>query len=627
MKYFNLAVSNGNGPTSFQQATHPCSGDHVGGYCPAAWSSSMQYTLPEGNDAIAVQPFDALQNGGQVQSWTAKIDRTPPPAPALTNGQAVQGGQTLTITDPDPPGKGADASSGPASVSISVDGGSATTQPCTGQCTWTVPSNLSEGSHTISVTATDGAGNTGAATSATFIVDNTEPAVSLSGPAWDSPTAPGNGSGTLALQVNATDPPASGSSGPTAGVVSIATSVNGQAYPGGPTAQQSCGAGSCSLSAAGAINTADLHAGDNVVEVDVTDAAGNVGTEEWAIELPGEDPLVQDQAAHDYSTQQDVPLNVAQAALAAQDQTAPLLPQLESDLGSVFAGAWYDPTTNVLNLAVAAPNPPTLASVQQAQADLSAANVPLTMVNFVPVASNWDQLVAAQDSLDNQLDAQEMAGQVSTSIDPQTNSVVQISTPPQMVQMFGSRAGHRSRAKAQDKVRVSRGPRRGRIVRIRQRVRHVKSLAYRALACRGFGSFFGVTFEGPPPYLGCDQPVRGGVAMVSPPNTNAREMCTPGFLGYAAGFRVLLTAGHCIAGSGGCVGAEWGSLNLRGRPFRFGYAYPSTKGANCYVDDPRGDYGTIGLEAGARVGRHSYIYVGNSRQTQGNPAYWIHRLY
>ncbi len=411
--------------------------------------------------------------------------------------------------------------------------------------------------------------------------------------------------------------------------MSITTSVNGQPYPAGPNAQQSCGAGSCALTATGAIKTADLHAGDNDVEVDVTDVAGNVGTEEWAIELPGEDPMVQNQEASDYSTQQNVPLNVAQAAVAAQDQTAPLLPQLETDLGNAFAGAWYDTTTNVLNLAVAAPNPPTLASVQQAQADLSAANVPLTMVNFVAVTSNWDQLIAAQEALDSQLDAQEMAGQVATAIDPQTNAVVQINTPPQLVEMSASAAGRRSHGGRRNEVRVARGPWRGRSVKVRQTVRHVKSLALRAFACRGFGSFFGAFGGGRPPYTGCDNPVRGGVAMVSPPNYGAGgyNLCTPGFLGFASGFRALLTAGHCIRDTGGCLGSEWGSLNSRGGRFPFGHPYPAVAGAHCYVDDGvSGDYGTISLVNGARVGRHSYIYVASSRQTQANSAYWIHRL-
>jgi len=179
-----------------------------GQLCPESSSHSFDLSgLSEGVHTLQGHAQSLLSLDGGGNQATLNIDHTPPPAPAIsgwaTGGQAIQTGGQLTISDPDPPAPGANASSGPASISVAVDGGTPSApQSCTGQCTWTVPTSLSDGSHTLSVTATDGAGNTGPATTTNFIVDNTEPVLSLSGPAWDSPTAPNNASGTLALQVN-----------------------------------------------------------------------------------------------------------------------------------------------------------------------------------------------------------------------------------------------------------------------------------------------------------------------------------------------------------------------------------------------------------------------------------------
>jgi YD repeat-containing protein len=90
VKYFEFGVYNYTGTVSSQGHTNTCSGDHTGtGFCPASWSSAFSYTVPEGTDTIAVSPYDALQNGGQVsnagepnttsnQNWTVRIDRSPP---------------------------------------------------------------------------------------------------------------------------------------------------------------------------------------------------------------------------------------------------------------------------------------------------------------------------------------------------------------------------------------------------------------------------------------------------------------------------------------------------------------------------------------------------------------------
>lgn len=302
-----LAIGQTNTPFSspLAQASLPCSTVP----CATSQTSTLTYSssqLPEGIDTIYAQAQNAGGNLSTTQSWQAEIDRTPPPAPGLSgmnNSDAVVDPEAdpLTITPTDPPGPGASASSGPASVTVVLDGVGSAPIPCATTCTWTPPATLAEGGHTVSVTATDGAGNTGPAASLSFVVDQTPAAVSVSGPAYDDQAVTPS-SGTLALHVDATD---ASSSIQTAGVVSIATYIDDVQVSTGPTASQSCAQGGCALSADGTINVGQLSAGEHRVEVTATDAAGNVGSANWTLDVGGSPTSTTPTCAFVPPTQQD----------------------------------------------------------------------------------------------------------------------------------------------------------------------------------------------------------------------------------------------------------------------------------------------------------------------------------
>jgi hypothetical protein len=136
---------------------------------------NYSFTLPEGVTHVTASATDPVGTT-TTETSVMNIDRTPPPAPGtsgLNSGDEffAASPEILTITPTDPPAPGATASSGPATVSISLDGGAATTLPCTSQCSWTPSAGLPAGGHTVSVRTSDGAGNVGPAKTLTFQVD------------------------------------------------------------------------------------------------------------------------------------------------------------------------------------------------------------------------------------------------------------------------------------------------------------------------------------------------------------------------------------------------------------------------------------------------------------------------
>ncbi len=227
-----------------------------------------------------------MVNGGSTQTWTANIDRTPPAAPQITglnNGDAYYDSDAPVVTaqQSDAPAAGAGVSSGPVTLSIAVDGGPATTQPCGATCTWSPPANLAEGQHTLAFSTIDGAGNQGAATTVAYTVDQTPPSVAVSGPAFDAQSSAPT-TGNLALHVDASDP---STNGPTSGVVQISTYVDENQSTTGPSAAQTCQGGGCSLSADGTIDFSQLAPGEHTIEVTATDAADNLGSQTWTVEV------------------------------------------------------------------------------------------------------------------------------------------------------------------------------------------------------------------------------------------------------------------------------------------------------------------------------------------------------
>ena len=101
---------------------------------------------------------------------------------------APSSGAYITNTTPSIEFTVTDADSGVASIAVTLDGtaiSSITKTAVTGgyKCTCKPASALKDGSHTISVTATDNDGNTSAAKTSTFTVDTVPPTLSITAPA------------------------------------------------------------------------------------------------------------------------------------------------------------------------------------------------------------------------------------------------------------------------------------------------------------------------------------------------------------------------------------------------------------------------------------------------------------
>jgi len=114
--------------------------------------------LSDGAHSFAVQATNGSVTSAAV-TWSWTVDTTPPPAPVVVAPDpATTVNPTITFTDGDPT----------VAFSCSIDGLAATA--CGSP--WTHPSGMSNGSHTLTVTATDLAGNATPAAPVTFTVLN-----------------------------------------------------------------------------------------------------------------------------------------------------------------------------------------------------------------------------------------------------------------------------------------------------------------------------------------------------------------------------------------------------------------------------------------------------------------------
>jgi hypothetical protein len=126
-----------------------------------AWSYTAS-GLSEGDHAISVVATDNLGTAGPATNFTLKVDTIAPTVtvttPTVTAGTATVYTNTPTlgglVTDPNP-------STGIASVMVSIDGNTPFAAAVNG-ANWTVTSPaLTNGNHSVCVTATDGVGNSG----------------------------------------------------------------------------------------------------------------------------------------------------------------------------------------------------------------------------------------------------------------------------------------------------------------------------------------------------------------------------------------------------------------------------------------------------------------------------------
>jgi len=145
VKYLSLGIINSltSQVDSLQTAANPCTGDHtITGYCPASWSSAFSYTLPEGNDEVEIAAADALDNEAPAQTFTARIDRSPPTL--ALNGSLYQDSYSKSQAGPVLQGvsypldiTAGDSYSGVAEIDITVDANTpnAKTTVYDGSCT------------------------------------------------------------------------------------------------------------------------------------------------------------------------------------------------------------------------------------------------------------------------------------------------------------------------------------------------------------------------------------------------------------------------------------------------------------------------------------------------------------
>ncbi|MDF1564849.1 MAG: Ig-like domain-containing protein [Deltaproteobacteria bacterium] len=143
------------------------------------WSCTAGAALAEGTHTVSATATDAAGNTGTSPDQALIIDTVSPAAPVITapvDGAATND-TTPTFTGTAEPG---------TSVDVTVDGSTActTTADAAGAWSCTAGAALAEGTHTVSATATDAAGNTGTSPDQNLTVDTTVPAA----PVITSPT-------------------------------------------------------------------------------------------------------------------------------------------------------------------------------------------------------------------------------------------------------------------------------------------------------------------------------------------------------------------------------------------------------------------------------------------------------
>ncbi len=212
------------------------------------WSYAIPSALSDGSHTVRAYATgtDAANLGLQstVSSSTITVDTTAPGAPSITTpAAATTYSSTTAVTI---------AGTAEANSTVRIYDGVTliATVTANGSGNWTYGATLAVGSHTITATATDAAGNTGSASGAkTVIVDTTAPSVTLTAPAnnaFYNTTTP-----ALSFSVSDTNPGANSQ-----------CSIDSGAWT-------NCTSGS---------NLSALIQGSHTIQVRNIDLAGNTGT-------------------------------------------------------------------------------------------------------------------------------------------------------------------------------------------------------------------------------------------------------------------------------------------------------------------------------------------------------------
>lgn len=217
----------------------------------------------------------ATANGATLSGLQLVVKEKTAPIITIT---APTAGSTLTNNKPTITWTVTDADSGvnPSTISIKIDNGSVITSGITKKasgkgytCSYVPTTALTDGSHTITVNASDYDGNAATAKSVTFKVDTTPPTLSVTSPAAGLIT------NTAALTVSGTTNDA------TSSPVTVKITLNG-------TNQ-----GTVTVASSGAFSKAvTLKEGSNTIVVTATDAVGKASTITRTVTLDTSTPKI-----------------------------------------------------------------------------------------------------------------------------------------------------------------------------------------------------------------------------------------------------------------------------------------------------------------------------------------------
>jgi hypothetical protein len=266
-----------SGPGVSQSRVHGCSGTHWS-RCPLGYSPTFTYStnsLPEGQSSLSAKANDINNRGSALSWWPVKVDRTRP--------QLVVTG-SLRAAANDYPGPNAtahieapDSLSGVKSVEVLVDDQRKDYWERTSACDGcSLPprdfawhdADHAPGDHQVKVVVTDFAKNV-AVDEWTVTTDEGPPDVAFEGALWEvHEQTVSDPQYDLTIEAgDGTD------DDPGTGVESVEILVNGQRES---FDSQPCGAGSCTMDKTWSFLTAGRANGDYLIDINVTDHAGNV---------------------------------------------------------------------------------------------------------------------------------------------------------------------------------------------------------------------------------------------------------------------------------------------------------------------------------------------------------------
>jgi hypothetical protein len=262
---------------------------------PLAWDTQPA-SVAEGEHRVKVVARDALDHWRETADWPVKVDKTKPTVDSAAGSLRPPSGQWLGDDTYSVNVAASDPRSGVTKLELKIDNSpvASVEKPCpAGACSMNETlsastSNLTDGPHTVSVTATDQAKNTSDATSWQIMVDRTAPDITLDGtlseqvdtvltePAYSLTTAATDGSAVT----------------PGSGVKSITVYVDNAADD---HVEQACPFGSCAMSDSYVYDPNAWEDNEQVaghdVTVEVYDQADNQDEITFHVDAEPEEPL------------------------------------------------------------------------------------------------------------------------------------------------------------------------------------------------------------------------------------------------------------------------------------------------------------------------------------------------